>query len=68
MKEITKYQCEVCNTLYADKTECINCEANHKISFKISEVVCMSKDREPDGYPHSIILKFSDGKEIYYVR
>lgn len=29
MKELSKYQCEYCNTEYKDKSKCAECEDNH---------------------------------------
>lgn len=67
MKEITQYKCEICGTLYAEKTECEKCEKQHKIPNSIVKADFRAAKSYP-GYPPYIIVKFNDGSEKKYRR
>lgn len=68
MKELSKYQCEICKTEYAHKCDCTECEANHKTRAKIKEKRYLPYHKDTCGYPIDLNVEFEDGKVIKYKR
>ena len=68
MKVVEKYRCEVCHTEYADRKQAEACEKIHKLPTKISGARHLSMAQNGTGYPVSITVKMSDGKEVIYKR
>lgn len=68
MKAVQKYQCEVCHTEYAAKTDAVSCEKNHKIPESIVQARYLSKAMNGSGYPVSVTVRMSDGRELVYKR
>lgn len=67
MKEVKKYVCEVCGSEYDEKKEAQACERGHKIPMDIIKAGYVPKTHEYIiGYPTSITVKMSDGKECVY--
>lgn len=62
MKEITIYQCEICNTQYDDSAAAASCEEYHQT---IEEIVG-TRYKTKAKYPESITVLFNDGKELKY--
>lgn len=65
MKEITKYECEVCGTNYQTPEEAQECEDSHpkikKVEYKYGQSFTSTNT-----YPHGIIVDFEDGVQIHY--
>lgn len=68
MKVMGKYLCEGCGTEYADRRLAEDCEKCHKYPVSIVRVRHLSKGQNGAGYPVSITVKMSDGKEVVYKR
>lgn len=68
MIEKKLYQCEFCNTQYADKTVCEECEKSHILPLSIGESRYKSKKCDSSGYPVTLTVRMSDGEEIVYKR
>lgn len=68
MKELSKYQCEYCKTEYRNKSDCMECEANHKTTTRIKEKKYLPYNNDRSGYPIDINIEFVDGKVIKYKR
>lgn len=68
MKTVQTYQCEVCHTEYAKKEDAAGCEKNHKIPQTIAGARHIPKGQNGTGYPITITVRMSDGKEITYKR
>lgn len=68
MKELSKYQCEYCNTEYAEKANAEQCENNHKINAKLKTKKYLSYNLDHSGYPISLNVEFENGKVITYKR
>lgn len=64
MRELELYQCEICNTQFNDKKKAEECEMSH---CKITNVV-PKRWRAREKYPDRIIIEFSDGEEICYIK
>ena len=61
MKEIKLYQCSICETQYADKTACKQCEDNHKTELVIIEGKFTAFKDNKTGWPVRIIVKDISG-------
>lgn len=68
MKTLEKYQCEICNTEYKDKYIAKKCENSHKKALEISDVRYLPLSQNGNGYPTTVTIKMSDGKQIIYKR
>ena len=68
MKTVQKYQCEVCHTEYAAEKAAQECEASHRLPLSIVNVRHLSKGQNGTGYPVSVTVRMSDGKDITYKR
>ena len=68
MKTVQKYQCEVCHTEYGKKEDAAACEKNHKIPEAITHTRHLPKSQNGTGYPVTITVRMSDGKDIVYKR
>lgn len=66
MKPVQKYQCEVCRVEYAKKEDALDCEKNHKIPQSIVSARHMPKAQKCTGYPVTVTIRMSNGKEIVY--
>ena len=67
MKTLQQFQCEICNTVYKSKTECIDCEKSHNVPVKMTDMKYGSY-RNDGVYPRHINIEMSDGKIITYYR
>lgn len=67
MKAVQKYQCEFCHTEYATKEDAVSCEKNHKTPESM-EARYQPKAMNGSGYPVSVTVRMSDGKELVYKR
>lgn len=65
MKELQQFQCEICNTVYKSKTECIDCEKSHSTPVKFANMK-YSSYKSDGSYPLYIEIVMSDGKVIRY--
>lgn len=66
MKNLQQFQCEICNTIYRPKTECINCEKkSHNAPVKIANVKYNSYKND-GAYPQYIEVKMSNNETIRY--
>lgn len=68
MKELSLYQCEYCKTSYANKSDCAECEKNHKTTARIKEKRYLPYKKDRCGYPIELNVEFADGKVIKYKR
>lgn len=68
MKELSKYQCEYCQTDYMKKIDCERCEKNHKVKLNIKKTVYLPYGMDVAGYPVRINIEFENGKTITYKR
>lgn len=68
MKAVQKYQCEVCHTEYASDKAAQDCENSHKIPLAIVRVRHLAMAQNGTGYPVSVTVRMSDGKDITYKR
>ncbi len=68
MKVIQRYQCDVCHTEYTDRNRAEACEKSHKQPAKIVDARYLAMAQNGAGYPVSVTLKMSDGKEVIYKR
>lgn len=68
MKQLQKYQCEICGTEYAEKKVAEMCEKNHKKPLEIWGTRDLPKSMNGAGYPISIEVRMSDGVIITYKR
>ena len=68
MKQIQKYQCEVCHTEYAKREDAVACEKNHKIPKAIVETRYLTKAQDGGGYPVTITVLMNNGERITYKR
>lgn len=68
MKVIEKYRCEVCQTEYNDRKQAEACEKSHKQPIEIIRVRHLSMGQNGTGYPITVTIKMSDGKEVVYKR
>ena len=66
MKELKRYQCEHCGTVYSDKATAKKCESTHKVKGKISKLVHRPVRDDATGYPLYVEVMFEDGKVIKY--
>jgi len=58
MKEVTYYQCELCEGIYETKEECESCELSHK---KELEIIDMKFDqRSSYGFPERIQVEIKE--------
>lgn len=67
MKEIKQYKCELCGTLYAEKSECEACEKQH-VSPKRIKVAQFKPRKVCAKYPPRIVIEFEDGTVCNYER
>lgn len=68
MKTVQKYRCEVCHTEYAAEKAALECEASHKLPLTIVNARHLSMGQNGTGYPVSVTVRMSDGKDITYKR
>lgn len=69
MIEVTKYQCEYCGANYDTSEQCHECEIFHKDVDKVVKYKYYSKNMGPEAeYPHAVIVKMIDGKELIFKR
>lgn len=66
MKEIKKYQCEHCGTVYDYERGAYLCESNHKLNGTIDRFEHSGRCNNYDGYPSKVYIRFEDGKIIGY--
>lgn len=65
MKEITKYKCEYCGTVYDAMKDCQECEEGHHIPQTITGFMY---NHISSGYPDRIVVRMSNGASISYVK
>ena len=63
----TRYFCNICNKVYFEIQEAIECEKNHLIPESISSPEYLKSDRK-NIYPYSILINFTGGKSVRYYR
>ena len=69
MKQVNYYQCETCGTNYADADRCRECEAFHVTVVGEPVYKYNSKGMGPESkYPHAVIVKMADGKQLTFKR
>ncbi len=68
MRVIQRYQCDVCNTEYANKMSAEACEKSHKKPVKIVGARYLSLAQNGSGFPVSVTLRMSNGEEVIYKR
>lgn len=68
MKVVQKFRCEVCHTEYAAEKAALECEASNKLPLTIVNARHLSMGQNGPGYPVSITVRMSDGKDITYKR
>ena len=68
MKERKIYQCEICATVYKERSECEKCEKSHKIKAAIVNARYLGYKQNEKGFPHTVELEFSDGSRAWYKR
>ncbi|WP_314667093.1 hypothetical protein [uncultured Selenomonas sp.] len=68
MKKITRFACEICGTEFADSDKAKHCEKSHKKPKEILHCRYNPVGVDTSGYPQTITVKMSDGKEILYKR
>ena len=68
MKVVQKFRCEVCHTEYAAEKAALEGEASHKLPLAIVNARHLSMGQNGTGYPVSITVRMSDGKDITYKR
>jgi hypothetical protein len=65
LKEITKYECEVCGTNYKTPEEAQECEDSHpkvkEVRYKYGSIYEML-----NAYPHGIEVEFENGTTVFY--
>lgn len=65
MREVTRYICELCGTVYESADECRACEQSHNSPVRITPVFSPSGGaREPD----ALVAHFADGSSKKYIR
>lgn len=62
MKKIELYECEICHTKYNEKQRAQNCEKAHVKALEIKDCI-FNNDAK---YPFKLLIKFEDGKEIWF--
>ena len=62
MKEIVKYKCEYCGTVFDELNECETCESNHQHPINTTGELYNPGSQ----YPHSVVIKFKNGASIVY--
>ena len=69
MIELTRYQCEVCGTLYDDAKSCQECEECHVLADKVSQYKYYPKDIGPESkYPYAVTVKMDDDTLLTFKR
>ena len=68
MKELKKYQCDICHTEYANKTDATKCEKHHILPKTIKSVFAHPVTIEKTPYPRKIRVEMKDGKVVEYIR
>lgn len=69
MIEVTHYQCEKCGTDYNTRDKAQECEAFHIAVDSVVQYKYNSKGMGPESkYPHAIIIKMADGKQLTFKR
>ena len=68
MKERKIYQCEICATVYKERSECEKCEKSHKVKATVENARYLSYKQNEKGLPHAVELEFSDGSRAWYKR
>jgi len=63
LKEITRYECEVCGTDYNAPDEAQKCEGSHP---KVKEVRYKYGYEMMNAYPHGIEVEFENGTTVFY--
>ena len=67
MKRIEQFKCDYCGVVYADKAECVKCEAQHITCVSIHDEMHMGMKGCPK-YPPRVRIKMSDGTIQEYER
>lgn len=67
MKEIKRYQCELCETYYADKEKAVRCEKNHK-AITIKHIFYQPIEMNKSGLPYKIEVSDANGKTYIFKR
>ena len=67
MKEMKKYQCEICGTEYADKAKAVHCEQNHK-TITIKKIFYHPFEMSNCGLPYKIEVADKEGKTYIFKR
>lgn len=68
MKELKRYMCEYCETVYKDKNEAEKCEHSHMKPERIVYADYLKNGKFSDNYPLYINIKMSDGAILAYTR
>lgn len=67
MKEITKWQCDICGQIYCDKESASECEKKHSIPMKIiTPKGAKWCDFTANGYFRFITVEMGNGKRCLY--
>lgn len=64
MKTLVTYRCELCNSVYEEYQEAIDCEKSHVLPVSVEK----PKFYEKVAYPYGITVVLSNGDRIEYVR
>lgn len=68
MKEKVRWQCEFCNTEYADKKSAEACESSHKKVISIIGTKYLPIKVDMTGFPICVEIKMSNGSTVKYRR
>ena len=69
MKEVTQYQCEICNTFYNDAVKCQECESSHCLVDHIAQYKYNPKGMGPESkYPHALVVIMENGQQLTFKR
>lgn len=62
MKQKVLYTCEICHTDYANKADAKQCEKEHAKVINVDDIRVHAHIL----YPHKILVRFNDGKSVWY--
>ena len=69
MIELTRYQCEICGTLYDDAKSCHECEEFHVAIGGVLQYKYYPKDVGPESkYPYAVTVKMDDDTLLTFKR
>lgn len=56
------FTCDICRTDFNSKEKAIACENSHEMAEKVKDM----RFRPNENHPDKVLLKFTDGIEIWY--